>query len=72
MDPSLIRNIPPPAVETAPQLQFTPHVVLKFSLGVMLMTGALYYLAKGREEKDLGKMIAGGVLALTSVGVFAV
>lgn len=71
MDPSSIRNIPPPAGETTPHLQFTPQLIAKFSLGIVLMMGALYYLAKGREERSLNKMITGGVLALASVGLFA-
>jgi len=69
---SSLRDVPPLPDAPTPELQFTPQVIFKFAGGVMLATAALYYLAKGREDKDLGKMLTGGVLAVLSVLLFAI
>lgn len=68
-------NLPPITVvhETAgkaaqtPFTGLTPKYVGKFSIAVMLFGMSMYYLATGRKEADMGKMITGAVLALASL-----
>jgi hypothetical protein len=62
-----LRGIPAPRGETSAQFELTEAVAARFALGAALMVGGIYYLSKGRDEADFGKMVTGGILSLLSI-----
>ena len=48
-------------------VSLTPQRALKFGVAIALFGAAMHYLSSGRKEADLGKMIAGAILALASL-----
>lgn len=55
--------------DVPPILSVTPKTVGRFALAVVLFGAAMHYLVSGRKEANLGKMIAGALLALASLAV---
>lgn len=56
-----------PAAKATPWLAITPNVMVKTSLSIVLMTAGMYYLATGRKEADLNRMLLGAGLSLASL-----
>ncbi|MBI3289391.1 MAG: hypothetical protein HYZ74_07730 [Elusimicrobia bacterium] len=58
------------ASASTPWLNITPSVVGKMTLSTVLMACGMYYLASGRKEADVSRMITGAILTLLSIFVF--
>jgi len=54
----------------SPWLDVTPKVMGKMALSTMLMAVGMYYLASGRKQAELSRMLTGAALAVASVFVF--
>lgn len=63
------RNLPEPAAAKTAVMEMSPLVLARFAGGTALMVAGLYYLSKGKKERDLSKMITGAVLSLLAVAV---
>lgn len=61
------RNIPEPVSSKSAVMEMSPVVLARFAAGTALMVAGLYYLSKGRKERDVNKMITGAALSLLSV-----
>jgi hypothetical protein len=64
------RSIPAPSESSAPSISVTPTLAVKTAACVSLSCIGLYYLATGKKEMSLQKMILGGLLILGSLLVF--
>ncbi len=53
-----------------PWITLTPQVMGKAALSVMLMAMGMHYLATGRTQADMSRMITGAILTLASVFIF--
>lgn len=61
------RDAAPASVGGEPWLNITPQLAVKVAGAVVLMTIGLYYLATGREQRSLNRMILGALLAFGSL-----
>lgn len=59
-----------PAAGPKPWITLTPGIAGKAALSVMLMATGMFYLATGRKEAEVGRMITGAFLTLASVFIF--
>jgi hypothetical protein len=53
-----------------PWIDVSPQVMGKMALSTMLMATGMFYLATGRRDADMSRMITGAILALASVFIF--
>lgn len=60
----------PAEAQKLPWLDITPQIGLRVAASVSLMTVGLYFLASGRRDADLRRMILGALLSFASLLTF--
>ena len=53
-----------------PWITITPAVMGKLALSIVMMASGMGYLATGRKEANLSRMITGALLTIGSVFIF--
>lgn len=53
-----------------PWLDVTPQVMGKMALSTVLMATGMFYLATGRRDAEMSRMLTGAALTLASVFLF--
>ena len=65
-----LRSTPAPVTKTWAWLNLTPVLILKVAGSTVLMATGMFYLATGRREANMGRILTGAVLTMASIFLF--